>query len=65
MIGCGNTRVNRRQPAVIRGSDLFLPHTLKWNIYNFTRLEFRQVYHHDTLTSGRTPNACVRVSASR
>src|SRR5262245_5811114 len=25
------------------GAKLFLPNTLKWNIYNFTRLEFREV----------------------
>jgi hypothetical protein len=30
------------------GVKLFLPNTLKWNIYNLTRLEFREVYHHDT-----------------
>lgn len=30
------------------GAKLFLPNSLKWNVYNFTRLEFRQVYHHDT-----------------
>lgn len=29
------------------GAKLFLPNSLKWNIYNFTRLEFREVYHHD------------------
>jgi hypothetical protein len=30
------------------GAKLFLPNTLKWNIYNLTRLEFRETYHHDT-----------------
>lgn len=30
------------------GSKLFLPNKKMWNIYNFTRLEFRQTYHHDT-----------------
>lgn len=30
------------------GAKLFLPNSLKWNIYNLTRLEFRQTYHHDT-----------------
>jgi hypothetical protein len=30
------------------GGKLFLPNKIKWNIYNFTRLEFREVYHHDT-----------------
>lgn len=30
------------------GAKLFLPNSLKWNIYNFTRLEFRETYHHDT-----------------
>lgn len=30
------------------GAKLFLPNKLKWNIYNFTRAEFRETYHHDT-----------------
>ncbi len=30
------------------GAKLFLPNSLKWNIYNFTRLEFRQTFHYDT-----------------
>jgi len=30
------------------GYKAFLPNKLKWNIYNFTRLEFRETYHHDT-----------------
>jgi hypothetical protein len=30
------------------GFKLFLPNSLKWNIFNFTRLEFRETYHHDT-----------------
>src|SRR5215471_6705752 len=30
------------------GPKLFLPNKRKWNIYNFTRFEFRQTYHHDT-----------------
>jgi len=30
------------------GPKLFLPNRWQWNIYNFTRLEFRQTYHHDT-----------------
>lgn len=30
------------------GAKLFLPNSRKWNIYNLTRLEFRETYHHDT-----------------
>jgi hypothetical protein len=30
------------------GGKFFLPNKLRWNIYNFSRLEFRQTYHHDT-----------------
>jgi hypothetical protein len=30
------------------GYKAFLPNKRKWNIYNFSRLEFRQTYHHDT-----------------
>jgi hypothetical protein len=30
------------------GAKLLLPNSLRWNIYNFTRFEFREVYHHDT-----------------
>lgn len=30
------------------GAKLFLPNSWKWNIYNFTRLEVRETYHHDT-----------------
>jgi hypothetical protein len=30
------------------GEKIFLPNKLRWNIYNFSRLEFRQTYHHDT-----------------
>jgi hypothetical protein len=30
------------------GGKFFLPNKMKWNIYNFTRLEFRETYHHDT-----------------
>lgn len=40
------------------GGKLFLPNSMKWNIYNFTRLEFREVYHHDT--HGWTHNQRLR-----
>lgn len=30
------------------GAKLFLPNKIKWNIYNFTRLEFRETYSHST-----------------
>jgi hypothetical protein len=46
------TAVNGKQDSLelrpFVGGKIFLPNTLKWNIYNFTRLEFREVYHHDT-----------------
>jgi Protein of unknown function (DUF2490) len=30
------------------GGRFFLPNKIKWNIYNFTRLEFRETYSHAT-----------------
>jgi hypothetical protein len=30
------------------GGKFFLPNKYKWNVYNFSRLEFRETYHHDT-----------------
>ena len=30
------------------GGKFFVPNKKRWNIYNFTRLDFRQTYHHDT-----------------
>jgi hypothetical protein len=46
------------------GGKFFLPNKRKWNIYNFTRLEFRQTYHHDT-HEWTTSSACAPALASR
>jgi len=43
------------------GAKLFLPNTLKWNIYDFTRLEFREVYHHDTHAWTHTERLRIRL----
>jgi hypothetical protein len=46
------TRENGKQDTLelrpFIGSKIFLPNKIKWNIYNYTRLELRQTYHHDT-----------------
>jgi hypothetical protein len=46
------TNINGKQDTLelrpFIGGKFFLPNHLKWNIYNFTRLEFREIYHHDT-----------------
>jgi len=46
------TAINGREDTLelrpFVGAKIFLPNRLKWNIYNLTRLEFRQTYHHDT-----------------
>lgn len=45
------TRENGKQDTLelrpFIGSKIFLPNKIKWNIYNYTRLELRQTYHHD------------------
>jgi hypothetical protein len=47
-----NTDANGKQDTLelrpFIGPKLFLPNKRKWNIYNFTRFEFRETYHHDT-----------------
>ena len=46
------TAVNAKQDTMelrpFIGPKLFLPNKRKWNIYNFTRVEFRQTYSHST-----------------
>lgn len=47
-----NTRVTGKQDSLelrpFIGAKIFLPNKYRWNIYNFSRLEFRQTYSHST-----------------